>query len=188
MKRQTVYTILAFLLLTIATVGSTYAFFSATTGTTNDVVVADAKKFEVIYTGGSEIGGIMSLSADRTGGKNTTVHIKVGQGSAQALAYLYLNINTITENIRINGFKWEVSGVRGNQEVYTNNGTFNGYNDTNNNIITLVNDYRLTEEQTDFTVYLWIDGNSVGNEVLGGSFSGYISASTERFTGQLSDN
>ena len=81
--------------------------------------------------------------------------------------------------------KWEVSGVRGGKEVYTNNGTFEGYNDTNNNAIPIVEDYRLTEEQTDFTVYVWIDGEHTGNEILGAAFSGYISAKTENFTGQL---
>ncbi len=184
MKRQTIYTICAFLLLAIATVGSTYAFFSATTGEDSNVAT-ESQKFEVIYTGGTDIGGPVSLSADRNGGKNTTVHIKVGQGSSKALAYLYLNIDMITENIRISGFKWEVSGVRGGKEVYTNNGTFEGYNDTDNNIITIVEDYRLSEEQTDFTIYLWVDGNEVGNEVMGGRLGGYISASTEQFTGQL---
>lgn len=184
MKRQTIYTICAFLLLAIATVGSTYAFFSATTGEDSNVAT-ESQKFEVIYTGGTEINGPIDLSTDRTGGVNTTVHIKVGQGSSHALAYLYFNIEQMTNNLSVTNVKWEVSGVKGGQEVYTNNGTFEGYNDTDNNIITIVEDYRLSEEQTDFTLYIWIDGPNTGNEIFGASLSGYISANTERFTGQL---
>ena len=186
MKKQFIYTICAVLLLAIAVIGSTYAFFSATTGE-NSNVTAEASKFEVLYTGGTDIGGPVTMSSDRTGGKNTTVHIRVGEGSAQALAYLYLNIDSITTNLRVSGFKWEVSGMRGGQEVYTNSGNFAGYNDTTNNVITIVEDYRLTEQQTDFTIYLWVDGNEAGNEVMDGRLGGYISASTERFTGQLSN-
>lgn len=185
MTRQTIYTICAFLLLGIATVGATYAFYSATASSNSNSVAAEAQKFEVLYTGGTDIEGPLNLSVDRNGGANTTVHIRVSEGSSHALAYLYLNITKLDENIRTTAFKWEVSGVKGGKEVYTNQGTFNGYNDSSNNIITLVKDYRLTEEQTDFTIYLWVDGNMVGNEVMGCGMSGYISASTEQFTGQL---
>lgn len=184
MKRQLIYTICAFLLLAIAVVGSTYAFFTATTGE-NSNVTAEASKFEVIYSGGTEINGPIDLSTDRTGGVNTTVHIKVGQGSAHALAYLYFNIEQMTDNLSVSNVKWEVSGLKGGKEVYTNSGTFLGYNDTSNNKIPIVENYRLTEEQTDFTLYIWIDGPNTGNEILGASLSGYISANTERFTGQL---
>lgn len=185
MKKQFIYTISAILLLTIAVVGSTYAFFSATATSNNNSVSANAQKFEVIYTGGTEINGPIDLSIDRTGGVNTTVHIKVGQGSSQALAYLFLNIEEMTDNLSVSNVKWEVSGVKNGKEVYVNNGTFAGYNDTNNNTIPIVEDYRLTEDQTDFTVYIWIDGNSTGNEILGAMLSSYISAQTEQYTGQL---
>ena len=185
MTRQTIYTICAFLLLGIATVGTTYAFYSASASSNNNSVAAVAQKFEILYTGGTDIEGPLNLSVDRTGGVNTTVHIKVGEGSSHALAYLFLNISEMSEVLSTTHVKWEVSGVKGGKEVYTNQGTFNGYNAGNNNIITIVEDYRLTEEQTDFTLYIWIDGNNVGNEVLGAYFKGYISASTEQFTGQL---
>ncbi len=185
MKKQIIFIITAILLLTIVTVGSTYAFFSASASSNNNTVATEASKFEVIYTGGTDINGTLQLSADRNGGRNTTVHIKVSQGSSHALAYLYMNIEEMTANLSTNSFKWEVSGIKGGQEVYTNAGTFNGYNDTNNNKIPIVENYRLTEDQTDFTIYIWIDGNLAGNEIFGAEFSGYISATTEQFTGQL---
>ena len=75
MKRQTIYTICAFLLLAIATVGSTYAFFSATTGEDSNVAT-ESRKFAVIYTGGTDLNGPIRLSFDRTDGINTTLHIR----------------------------------------------------------------------------------------------------------------
>ena len=184
MKKQLIYTICAVLLLAIAVVGSTYAFFTSTAGENSDVDT-ESKEFEVIYTGGAQIEGPIGLSTNRAGGVNTTVHIKVGQNSVEALSYLYLNITEMTANLSSTNVKWEISGVKNNQEVYTDSGTFNGYNDTNNNVITLVHDYKLTADQTDFTLYIWIDGENTGNEILGATFSGYISASTERFTAVL---
>ena len=90
----------------------------------------------------------------------------------------------MTNNLSAPNVKWEVSGIQKGNEVYTNSGTFSGYNATNNKI-PLVEDYRLTEDQTDFTIYVWIDGNITGNEILGATFTGFISANTEQFTGEL---
>ncbi len=186
MKKQLIYAICAVLLLAITISGSTYAFFSASAGE-NSNVDTQSHIYSIIYTGGTQIEGPLTLTENKTGGANTTVHIKVAEGSIEPLAYLYLNIEDMTENLSSSAVKWEVSGVKNNQVVYTDSGTFAGYNDTNNNIIPLVEDYQLTTEQTDFTVYVWIDGNIAGNEILGASFSGYISASTDRITGVLNN-
>ena len=183
MNKKLIYSISIVLLLIIAVIGGTYSFFAATTDNKN--VITNSSKFEVIYTGGTEIKGPIELSEDRTGGINTTVHIKVGEGSSQALSYLYLNITEMTDNLSVSNVKWEVSGIQKGNEVYTNSGTFLGYNATTNNKIPLVEDYRLTEDQTDFTIYVWIDGNNTGNEILGATFDGFISANTEQFTGKL---
>lgn len=185
MKKQYIYTICAILLLAIAVVGSTYAYFVATTNSANNSVDTNSSEFGVIYTGGTDIFGPLKLSADRTGGFNTTVHVKTIQGGVQALLNLYIDITEMTTNLSVSNVKWEVSGIKNGVEVYSNNGTFLGYNDTNNNRILIVDDYLLSEEQTDFTLYIWIDGNHTGDEIIGASFSGYISADTEHFTGQL---
>lgn len=182
MNKKLIYSISIVLLLSIAIIGGTYSFFAAITDNKN--ITTNASKFEVIYTGGTEIKGPIELSEDRNGGINTTVHIKVGEGSSHALAYLYLNIVEMTDNLSAPNVKWEVSGIQKGNEVYTNSGTFSGYNATNNKI-PLVEDYRLTEDQTDFTIYVWIDGNITGNEILGATFTGFISANTEQFTGEL---
>ena len=184
MKKQLIYSITVILLLVISVTSVTYSFLSASTGQNNNVST-NSSRFQIIYTGGTEINGPLDLSADRSGGVNTTVHIKVAQGSSQALSYLYFNIEQMTANLSSSNVKWEVVGTRNSQQVYTNSGTFSGYNSTTNNKIPLVENYRLTEDQTDFTVYIWIDGNSAGNEMFGASLSGYISANTEQFTGVL---
>lgn len=185
MRKQYIYTICAILLLAIAVVGSTYAFFVSTTNSANNSVDTNSQEFGIIYTGGTDINEPLVLSADRSGGFSTTVHVKTIQGGAQALLNLYIDITEMTDNLSVSNVIWEVSGVKNGVEVYSDNGTFLGYNDMNNNRILIVDDYLLSEEQTDFTLYIWIDGNHTGDEIIGASFSGYISADTEHFTGQL---
>ena len=181
MKKQLLY-VIAILLLTVTVAGGTYAFFvSATTNANN--IVSNASKFEVIYTGGGKIEGPVTLSADKEGGKNTTVNIRVAEGSVPAKATIYINIEKITSNLAVKGFKWEVYGYQDGQEVYSKTGDFDGK--TDNSIINIVEKYQLSEKNTSFTLYLWLDGNMLDNSIIGGEFSGYIGAETENFTAQL---
>ena len=184
MKKQVIYSISITLLLLIAIVGGTYAFFSTSVNSGN--IATDALDFIVLYNGDTDFNGKISISPTKEGGIIRTVNIRVAEGSAHALSNLFITIESITPNLSIEGFKWEVYGYKNNELVYSNNGNFAGYNATEgHNVVPIVEDYRLTEEITYFTVYLWIDANNTGNEVLGGSFNAYISASSEKFTGQL---
>lgn len=185
MKKKVTYTILVIfiiLLLTITTVGITYSFF-VTSATGKNQTEATGKKFEIIYTGGTDITGPIELATKKEEGLSTTVNIKIAQGSAVALADIYINVEKITSNIAIEGLIWEVVGIKNSTQVYYNKGNFSGVNNTTNNIVTVVDDYLLSEDNTAFTVYLWLDGNKVDNSVLNSEFKGYIGAKTENFTG-----
>lgn len=185
MTRQTIYTICTFLLLGIATVGATYAFYSASASSNNNSVAAEASPFEVIYTGGTEINGNMPITSDKTEAFKTTVNIRIADNSVNALSNLYINIENISNELQVEGFVWELYGYKNNTQIYYKKGNFEGYNSTNNNKVPLISNYQTDKTNTSFTLYLWIDGNKTGNEVIGTSFKGYIGASTEQFTGQL---
>lgn len=184
MKKQLIFAISGILLLTIIVSGGTYAFYSANAGN-NQTLNTTATKLEVLYTGGDTISGPMTAGSNKESGLNTTVNIRVSNDSVDALANLFINIENITSNIATNGFIWEVYGYKNSQQVYYNSGNFSGKDATTNNIIKIVEDYQVTKVNTSFTVYFWIDGSKTGNEILGGEFRGYISASSENFTGQL---
>ena len=74
-----------------------------------------------------------------------------------------------------------------NIETFINSGNFSSA--STGSIIPLVSNTPLSTTASYFKIYIWIDGNdsSVGNEVGNGtaSFSGFISAKTNRFTGIL---
>lgn len=182
MRKQVLYSIMSILLLTIAVIGSTYAYFSAS-ASSNENVEGTSKTFDVIYTGGTTISGPINLGSKKEDGLNTTVNIKMAEGSALATATLYINIEKITSNLATEGFVWEVIGTKNNTQVYYNKGNFVGTNNTTKNIVNIVENYKLSEENTSFTVYLWIDGNKVDNNIVNAEFQGYIGAKTENFTG-----
>ena len=184
MNKQLIYAICTILLLTITVAGSTSAFYSASAGN-NTTLKTNGTKLEVLYTGGDTIDGSLNAGTNKESGLNTTVNIRVSENSVEALADLYINIEKITSNIATEGFIWEVYGYSNSNQVYYNSGNFKNKNATTDNIINIVNDYKITKTNTTFTVYFWVDGNKTGNEILGGEFKGYISASTESFTGEL---
>lgn len=187
MKKIILYTSII-LLLTIAIVGGTYAFFAAGAGSKSPIDTT-GHKFEVIYTGGTHIDGPLTLVSNKDNGMNTTVNIKVAEDSVLGKANIYLQIEEITENIATDALRWEV--YKNGETTAHSQGTFTQCGTTANQIcanddkLYLVKDYNLSKNNTSFTVYIWLDGNKAGNEVIGASFKGYIGAESENITGNL---
>ena len=182
MVRKFLYTIIAVIFLITAIVSTTYSFFMSQTNS-NEKPQGSSKKFEVIYTGGkiSLENQKITPTSNKTGGINTSVSIRMAEDSVLAQGTLYLNINKITSNIANDGFIWEVHGSNG----YYNRGTFNGYNDTNNKIINIAENFEINYQETIYTIYFWLDGNNeyIDNRILNAEFDCFIGAKTENFTG-----
>lgn len=183
------YLIIVFL-VTIVTVSGTYAFFSSTANSSE--MNFDTAKFEVIYTGGTAITGNLELVKSKEEGFNTKINIKVSEGSLDGKANLYINIEEITANIATEAFNWEVYKTVNGNENFVNSGTFidcekDGIKKQceSGDKIYIVRDYPLTTTNTTFTVYIWLNGYEVGNEVVGSSFNGYIGAESENITANL---
>ena len=185
MKKAMIYSLIMLVLIGVIS-GSTYAFFSASTNPNNsNNLNSGGSKIEIIYTGGTEITGPINLTADKTGGLNTTVHIRRTAESEPVKAIIYLNIETLTNTLAVDGFVWEIYGVKSGTQVYSRTGTFK--NAEENSEIVLVENYQVDTVDTDFTIYIWLDGNKVSNEVLGAEFSGYIGARSENYTGKIAN-
>lgn len=187
MKKTILYTIMI-LLLTIIAVGGTYAFLVASASSQNEIVT-NAHKFEVIYTGGTSISGPLNLASNKEQGRKTTVNIKVSEDSVLGKANLYIKIDEISEVIANDALVWEV--YKNEEKTAYKEGTFEKCGESANEIcaegqkLYLVRDYKLSTENTSFTIYLWLNGNKVDNNVIGASFSGYIGAESENFTADI---
>lgn len=185
--KNTIYLVISLTVLALLTVGATYAFYTSSASSTSSEI--SSSNFEVIYNdnpnSGSEINGnINVISKKEEGALETSVNIRMGEGSVDAKANLYINVEEITENLEIEGLIWEVYGYRNSNLTYSNTGNFSGVE--TGDVVNIVNDYLLTEDDTVFTIYLWLDGNKTDSSVVGGKFRGKIGANTEFFTAELS--
>ena len=191
MKKIVVY-IIALSLVMFITIGVTYAYFS-TSVNSGDKQVGGSHRLEVIYTGDTEISGNLKLVNSKEEGFIRKVYIKLSDRSVGAASNLYINVEKITADLAVLALHWEVYGFKEGNEVYHDDGTFmdcGGINETkskctNGKRIYIVTDYVLSTTDTEFVVYLWLDGNEVGNEVLGDTLKGYIGAETNNITGDL---
>lgn len=176
------------------TVGGTYAYLVSRVNSGNNIIT-NSSRLSVIYTGGTEINGNLELVNSKEEGYNTTIDIKLSEDSVDAKADIFIYINKITSSIANSALNWEVHKIYEGVETFVNSGTFldciNG-NTTktcaNGDKIYIVRDYQLTTTDTYYKVYIWLDGNKVGNEVLGATLSAYIGAETEHITTNLNNS
>lgn len=187
MKKRLFYTIILVISIIVLVVGGTYAWFITSVNATNKANT-NSKKFQVIYTGDTRLDGNLLMTNSKTDNYKRTVKAKVADDSVSAKLNLYINIEEISANLAVEGFVWEVYGYQNGTQVYANSGNFNGKSaTTGNNIIDLTNFtdhvYTITNVETTFDIYLWLDGNKVDESVLGSTFKGTIEAKTENFTG-----
>ena len=193
MKKVITY-IIVILVITIITVGSTYAYLVSQTNQNNNIQLGEGAELNVVYNRGTALEGAISPGNDKTSGLNTTVNIGITEDSVVAKANLYINVNTISSALATEGFIWEVYKTVNGVETFVDTGSFTECRATTGedtkkcatkDKLYIVNDYILSTTPTYFTVYVWIDGNKTGPDVLGASFKGTIEAETEKFTGHL---
>ena len=186
MKKSLIYTIIVVVCIALITISGTYAFFMFTINGSTPTNTASSN-FEISYVGGgSTFDGPLNLVSTKEDGYKKTLKLKVVNGSVDAKLNLYIQIESISQNLAVEAFKWEIYGYNSSsQQVYTNSGTFDGYSaSAGSNIVNLVNyDYTLTSNETTFDIYLWLDVNEDVNNVFGGTFTGHIAARTEQFSG-----
>ena len=182
MKKIILYTSMV-LLITIITVGGTYAYFVSTTN--SNTVSTDASELEIIYSTGEEISGVLNLVSSKEEGKQTTLSIKLSEDSVDATANVFIKIYEISEEIATDALNWELyRKPSGGSETFVASGTFKDYQ--NGDKFYIEENYRLTTSDTDYTVYIWLDGNKVNNidtpNVVGAVLNGYIGADAQHVT------
>lgn len=190
MKKIIAY-IFVLLIVAIITIGSTYAFFTASI--TEDPFTSQTHQLEVIYTGDTAISGGLDLVRDKTGGHHREVSIGLSENSVGAAANLYIHVESITSTLATEALTWEIYKKVNNQEELVKTGTFVdcGAIDATKSKCTagkriyMITGLELTTTPQSFVVYIWLNGEKAGNEVIGATFKGYIGAETENISGVL---
>ena len=168
-------------LFTLTSAGSDTGGKCVKTGSTMTGYSNITYTFKARQSGSGTFSETITMGADRTEGSSTTVNMYTTSNSVHPLINMYLNINTLTANLAVDGFIWEVCAERSGETPVCNSGNFQGYNSTNNNEVLILSNYRLTNVNTAFTVYLWIDGSKITGDLTDAQFSGYIDARSENF-------
>lgn len=180
MKKLLIY-VSIILLIVFITVGGTYAYFVSTISSGNkNALVTNSSKLEVLYTGDTAITGVLNLVSSKEQGKKATVKIQLSDVSVDAKADIYIQVNEIGEDIASDALNWELYRTFNNVESFVDRGTFDGVTDGDK--IYVDRDYRLSTNLTSYTVYIWLDGNKIGNEAIGESLEGFIGAEAEHVT------
>ena len=191
MRKEVTYTIIITVLaIVVAIIGSTYAYYSLVATGSNKNVSTSSKKYEIVYRGGTNIDSsncTMNVVASKEGGCSTTVEFGLGSGVDVAVkGNLFINVDSISDELKIAGFKWEVYKVTGNTETRLSYGDFSSIPASNQ--IQILSNETLSTTVGQYKIYFWIDGNLTGNSVANGSFRGYIVASTETLTGIVNNS
>ena len=191
MKKQVLYSVFIVAFLAVITIiSSTYAYYSLVATGSNQTVNANAEIYEIIYHGGNDITSQtcpMSVVSNKDQGCNTTVEIGLTQGVTVSVnANLYIEVTSITDNLKVAGFKWETYKINGQTETRVAYGDFS--NIPNDNKILIASNQPLSTTLAQYKIYIWIDGALTDNSVSGASFSGHVTASTDTLTGIVNNN
>lgn len=173
MKKNIWLYVIALVILLFISFGASYAWFSVSKE--SQVITTSSGKLSVKYTKGDEISGNLYPTTNYLKGLNTTIYFGLNDTSLKAIGTLSLKIKTLPEALRIAGLKWELRDSE--SSALLANGDFSSYNDTTKNNIILKDDITLEYEQKGYSLYIWLDGNTTGNEVKDLSFEGSLVAS-----------
>lgn len=135
------------------------------------------------YEGDEDINEIIPLGTSKEDGVLRTNKAKLGEGSTAASLTLYLDLYTFPEEFASSGVIYEV--WVDDEEVARSTGTFEGASAGDR--ITLLEGLKLTDTYQTLKIYIWINGNLVGNELKDKAFSGKIVASAGNITGAISE-
>lgn len=167
-KRIIIY-ILIVLGISLLSFGAAYAWFSATASGT--AVTVQSGKLSVSYTNGSTISGNLYPTSSYEKGLSTTVYIGLNTDSLEAIGTFHLDFVNVPSVLKISALKWELRDPT--TKALISNGNFLG----SSNSITLLSNFDITTTQKGYSLYIWLDGNMVGNEVQNQNFSANLVAS-----------
>ena len=155
------------LLVLIAIVGGTYAWYVWTTSDSDTTkIVAGVGAATVTFDGGSDINANLRPVSDKS--KGIIKNISVKADTTGLVFNLYLDMTTLDTNLKHESFKYEF--YKGTTKVkegnfsttYLNSNTTTCSKNNTNHIVLLTNE-SISTSKTSYTLYIWIDGANYTN-------------------------
>ena len=161
--------IIEVILLLVLMLGGTYAYYKWTSSNNMDFEV-EIKGGTVIFEGGKDINGELIPTSKKEEGIIKDITVK---GNTEgATINLYMDLTTMSDNLKEESFKYEVYYndnalvSSGNFGVYNSSSNPNGINYSANGItkLTLFTGRDISINSTDkYTLYLWFNGKDYDN-------------------------
>ena len=155
------------LLVLIAIVGGTYAWYVWTTSDSDTTkIVAGVGAATVTFNGGSDISANLRPVSDKSKGIIKNISVK---GDTTGLVFnMYLDITSIDIGLKDESFRYEL--YKGTTKVkegnfsdsYLTSNTVTCSKNNTNHIVLLTNE-SISTSKTSYTLYIWIDGENYTN-------------------------
>ena len=155
------------LLVLIAIVGGTYAWYVWTTSDSDTTkIVAGVGAATVTFDGGSDINASLRPVSDKSKGIVKNISVK---GDTTGLVFnMYLDITSIDTGLKDESFRYEL--YKGTTKVkegnfsdsYLTSNTVTCSKNNTNHIVLLTNE-SISTSKTSYTLYIWIDGANYTN-------------------------
>ena len=155
------------LLVLIAIVGGTYAWYVWTTSDSDTTkIVAGVGAATVTFDGGSDISANLRPVSDKSKGIIKNISVK---GDTTGLVFnMYLDITSIDTGLKDESFRYEL--YKGTTKVkegnfsdsYLTSNTVTCSKNNTNHIVLLTNE-SISTSKTSYTLYIWIDGANYTN-------------------------
>ena len=155
------------LLVLIAIVGGTYAWYVWTTSDSDTTkIVAGVGAATVTFNGGSDISANLRPVSDKSKGIVKNINVK---GDTAGLVFnMYLDITSIDTGLKDESFRYEL--YKGTTKVkegnfsdsYLTSNTVTCTKNNTNHIVLLTNE-SISTSKTSYTLYIWIDGANYTN-------------------------
>ena len=155
------------LLVLIAIVGGTYAWYVWTTSDSDTTkIVAGVGAATVTFDGGSDISANLRPVSDKSKGIIKNINVK---GDTTGLVFnMYLDITSIDTGLKDESFRYEL--YKGTTKVkegnfsdsYLTSNTVTCSKNNTNHIVLLTNE-SISTSKTSYTLYIWIDGANYTN-------------------------
>ena len=178
-RKSIVISIVIVILIIVLVAGGTSAYLVAITN--EQQVDTGSGMLGINYSppDSDALTGVLNASSDRNRGLHAVAKASLESSSEAALFNMYVTPTTLSDNLKIEAFKWEVV-VDG---TVIKHGDFSKASVSTP--IKVVDSYALTTDDTEFNIYIWLDASMLTSAISGAGFAAKITADTVQITGEF---
>ena len=177
MNKSKVFMIFGILLLVVAVIGSTFAYYIWTSGSEDETKIVTNVGSATVYFDGGKIIENASLRPVESKEYGIVKNISVQANKTGINFNLYLDINSIDDNLKDKSFRYEFY----KEDTLVKEGNFSSdYLDSNlvncsvnnTNHIVLLSNETVSTTKLNYSLYIWVDGlQDNPKEMMGKSFN-----------------